>query len=288
MNENETYRHEDIEALLMSKAFGELLSEERAFVMQHVQSEEDYNSMRALLLEMHELSFHAELQDPPESLQTALLHGFAENAKKERGYKQWFTPWMGWAVAASIVGVCVVFFWPSSSHVEKAEVIQTADTSTTSQEKPISDEQQPTLEVPSVVLPADVEKLLAQVVPASTPEPPSYASGLYEYEDALKAVSLVEEASDEPQAEVALAPVEIDALDSQSGQNAKEDIAITAAPAAAHSQQVEKLSSAEVKSSDKITAETKALGKANRKKSRNPNVLKLSQSKKLKALLRSE
>ena len=38
MSEHETYRHEDIEALLMSKAFGELLAEEKAFVMQHVQS----------------------------------------------------------------------------------------------------------------------------------------------------------------------------------------------------------------------------------------------------------
>jgi len=41
-------------------------------------------------------------------------------------------------------------------------------------------------------------------------------------------------------------------------------------------------------SPSRITAETKVLGKANRKKRRNPDVLKLSQTKKLKSLLRSE
>jgi hypothetical protein len=293
MSENETYRHEDIEALFMSKSFGELLSEEKAFVMQHVQSEEEYNSLRALLIEMHELSFDSELTDPPLSLETALLHGFAENAQKERGYKQRFSPWMGWAIAASLVGVCVVFFWPSSNPVEKAEVMQTADTSATNEEKPLPDKQQQTvpsqpLEAPSVVLPAEVENLLAQVVPASTPEPPSFATGLYEYEDAIKAVSLTEEASDEPQSADALAPVELDVAENQSEKMAEEDASFSAAPAVAKTELSKKASSAEEMSADKITAETKALGKANRKKSRNPDVLKLSQSKKLKALLRRE
>jgi hypothetical protein len=291
MSENEPYRHEDIEALLMSKAFGELLGEERAFVMQHVQSEAEYNALRSLLLEMHELSFDAELKDPPESLETALFSGFAENAEKVRGYKQRFAPWMGWAIAASVVGFCVVFFWPSPIQVEKAEVEHKSETPSTQQDMPASDEPKPAepipaVEVPAVVLPSDVERLLAQVVPASTPAPPSYAEGLYEYEDALKAVSLTEEASEEPQSAEEFAPVEMD--ESNVGNSIKEDASMNAAPSVAPVQQAETLSAKQSKAVKKISDETQALGKANRKKSRNPEVLKLSQSKKLKSLLRSE
>jgi len=293
MSENEPYRHEDIEALLMSKAFGELLSEEKAFVMQHVESEAEYNSMRSLLLEMHELSFDAELKDPPESLETALLHGFAENAEKVKGYTQRFAPWMGWAIAASVVGFCVVFFWPSPIQVEKAEVEQKSDTPATEQGKPATDAQtpiepKPAVEVPSVVLPSEVESLLARVVTATIPSPPSYAQGLYEYEDAIKAVSLTEEASEEPVSESEYAPVVVESADVPTVQPAKEDVAMSAAPAADRAQVAETLSATQSKTVTKISAETKALGKANRKKSRNPEVLKLSQSKKLKSLLRSE
>jgi hypothetical protein len=293
MSENEPYRHEDIEALLMSKAFDELLSEEKAFVMQHVQNEEEYNSLRSLLLEMHELSFDAELKDPPESLETALLHGFAENAEKVKGYKQRFAPWMGWAIAASVVGFCVMFFWPKSERVETAEVEQRSDAQPAEGEQPSSDQPKqeqpkPAVQVPSVTLPAEVENLLAQVVPASTPEPPVYAESLYEYEDALKAVSLTEEASDEPASESEFAPVELDKTVVSADEIAKEDVAMSAAPTTSGAAAAESLSSTQAMSAKKISAETKALGKANRKKSRNPDVLKLSQSKKLKSLLRSE
>jgi hypothetical protein len=156
---------------------------------------------------------------------------------------------------------------------------------------PASDEQKPAepipaVEVPAVVLPSDVERLLAQVVPASTPAPPSYAEGLYEYEDALKAVSLTEEASEEPQSAEEFAPVEMD--ESNAGNSIKEDASMNAAPSVAPVQQAETLSAKQSKAVKKISDETQALGKANRKKSRNPEVLKLSQSKKLKSLLRSE
>ena len=291
MSEHEIYQHEDIEALLMSKAFGELLSEERSFVLQHLQNEEEYNSLRRLLLEMHELSFDAELKDPPESLETALLHGFAENAEKVRGYKQRFAPWMGWAVAASVVGFFVIFFWPTPNRQEQASVEQKSTneqeqapaTATPKQEAP-----KPAVEVPNVVLPSEVENLLAQVVPATTPAPPAYATSVYEYEDALKSVSLTEEAVAESDMADEYAPVEMDAGKYEAPVAVQEDVTMSAPPAAAQSAEKESLISVESTSKKIVTAETKALGKANRKKLRNPEVMKLSQSKKLKSLLRSE
>ena len=292
MSEHETYRHEDIEALLMSKAFGELLAEEKAFVMQHVQSEDEYNSLRALLLEMHDLSFDAELIDPPASLETALMHGFAENAEKERGYKRRFTPWIGWAAAAVILGCSIIFFWPNADRVEMAEVDEKTNAPSTNQQENTEDAQKgeeaaPVIQVPTVTLPADVEILLAQVVPASTPAAPPYATGLYEYEDALNAVSLTDETSDSPSMEE-LAPVEVFENDTQSGESLQEDVAMSAAPPTPRVQAAESLSAKDKKTVEKISAEAKVMGKANRKKSRNPEVLKLSQTKKLKSLLRND
>jgi hypothetical protein len=292
MSEHETYRHEDIEALLMSKSFGELLAEEKAVVMQHVQSEDEYNSLRALLLEMHDLSFDAELNDPPASLETALMHGFAENAEKERGYKRRFAPWLAWAAAASILGCSLIFFWPKADRVEMAEVDENTNAPSTDQQENTEEAQKgeevaPTVQVPTITLPSDVENLLAQVIPASTPEAPAYATGLYEYEDALNAVSLAAEESDTPTMEE-LTPVEIVNHDMQSAQGMQEDAVMSSAPSAPSVQATESLSAKDIKAIEKISTEAKAMGKANRKKSRNPEVLKLSQSKKLKSLLRND
>jgi hypothetical protein len=132
-----------------------------------------------------------------------------------------------------------------------------------------------------VILPSDVENLLAQVVPASTPAAPPYAQGLYEYEDALKAVSLTQEESAEDLAPVTYEP------EGPTEETVQNDAVMSAPPVMAEKESA----SAQVATTaakKTVTAETKALGKANRKKSRNPEVLKLSQSKKLKALLRSE
>jgi hypothetical protein len=286
MSQQEQYLHEDIEALLMSKSYGELLQEEKAFVLQHVRDESEYKVLRELLLQMHELSFDAELKDPPESLETALLHGFAENAEKVKGYQQRFAPWMGWALAACIAGFCVIFFWPSAQDNETASVQPKTESSEGESKKdespaPQPVEPKPAVSVPTVILPSDVENLLAQVVPASTPAAPPYAQGLYEYEDALKAVSLTQEESAEDLAPVTYEP------GGPTEESAQNDAVMSAPPAMAEKESVSR-QVATTASKKTVTAETKALGKANRKKSRNPEVLKLSQSKKLKALLRSE
>jgi hypothetical protein len=292
MSKHETYRHEDIEALLMSKTFDELLAEERSFVMQHVQSEEEYNSLRRLLLEMHELSFDDELHDAPESLETALMHGFAEHAEKERGYKRRFAPWMGWAAAAAILACSLIFFWPEAPTVEMAEVDQNEHSPSNSEqtpaiESPKQEESRPAAQGATITMPSEVENLLAQVVPATTPSAPSFATGLYEYEDALDAVSLTAEENDSPSSNE-YAPVELDFSETQIGQSVQEDVAMSAVPDSPPAQMTESLSAKDVKTIEKINAETKAQGKANRKKTRNPEVMKLSQSRKLKSLLRND
>jgi len=248
------------------------------------------------LLEMHELSFDSELKDPPESLETALLHGFAEHAEKERGYRYRFAPWMGWAIAATVVGFCVLFFWPASERTETAahEQIQQKDADTSSGSSPGIEkpEPKPAVTVPAVMLPSDVERLLAEVVPASTPAAPPFATSLYEYEDAVKSVKLTELESTEEEDMSDFGPTEEAAYNATGSTVAKEDMSATAPARAAatfETKDAVAVSAArEENSSSRITAQTKAMGKANRKKYRNPDVLKLSQTKKLKSLLRSE
>jgi hypothetical protein len=164
MNEQDTYRFEDIEALLMSKRFDELLDEERSFILQHVQDAAEYASMRDMLLQMHELSFSNDMQEPPEALHTALLHGFAEHAERERGFRPRFAPWMGWAIAATVVGFVVIFFAPMWKTTETAQVEQATP--------PPAPIQQTTPDTASVVIPSDAEKLYAALPEAAIPTAP--------------------------------------------------------------------------------------------------------------------
>jgi hypothetical protein len=80
----------------------------------------------------------------------------------------------------------------------------------------------------------------------------------------------------------------MDAVKYETPVAAQEDVTMSAPPAAVQSAEKESLTSTQSTAKKIVTAETKALGKANRKKLRNPEVMKLSQSKKLKSLLRSE
>ena len=49
MERHERYDPEDIESLLSERGFDELLPDERAFVLRHVNGREEYERMRALL-----------------------------------------------------------------------------------------------------------------------------------------------------------------------------------------------------------------------------------------------
>jgi hypothetical protein len=278
MNENDTYRHEDIEALLMSKRFDELLPEERSFILQHVQDEAEYTSMREMLLQMHELSFDNEMQEPPESLHTALMHGFAEHAERERGYRPRFAPWMGWAIAAAVVGFAAIFFAPFWKNIETAEV----------------KEPQPTVapivpvvpDTAAVVMPSEAEQLYASLQPAEIPPAPEAVDELYERLETVKSVVLTaqEEEVMEAPADYNEAPaVEDMVLDK--AMTAKEE-STSAAPAMAQT-------TAAVKDTKKVAAESETLAStssreviATQKKKRNPDVRKLSQSKHLMKLLR--
>jgi hypothetical protein len=275
MNEQDAYRFEDIEALLMSKRFDELLDEERSFILQHVQDAAEYTSMRDMLLQMHELSFSNELQEPPEALSTALLHEFAEHAERERGYRPRFAPWMGWAIAASVVGFVVIFFAPLWKSTDTAQMEQTAP--------PPAPIQPAAPDTASVVMPSNAEKLYAALPEAIVPPAPEAVDDIYNYEATVKTVKLTAQEEEEFEA-----PAVVDTPSEAMAEDmtlSKEAAAPSAQGAASTRAEAESLS--EVKSVRVTTTSSKDVISP-KKKRRNPDVRKLSQTSQLMKLLRPE
>lgn len=124
-----TYQPEDLERLLRTKEFNGLLPEERAFVLQHVSNEKEFNELKMLLGNI-ESSEH-EMQDPPASVWKNLKKEF--NQQKPSRFKVWlnilFPPLPKWSgfrtVSFSLVGMAavvgaVIWFVPKDNNTMAA------------------------------------------------------------------------------------------------------------------------------------------------------------------------
>ncbi len=128
-----TYQPEDLERLLRTKEFNGLLPEERAFVLQHVSNEMEYNELKMLLGNI-ESSEH-EMQDPPAAVWKNLKKEF--NAHQPSRFKVWlnilFPPLPKWSgfrtVSYSLVGMAavvgaVIWFVPSDKNSNQLAIVQ--------------------------------------------------------------------------------------------------------------------------------------------------------------------
>jgi hypothetical protein len=128
-----TYQPEDLERLLRTKEFNGLLPEERAFVLQHVSNEKEFNELKMLLGNI-ESSEH-EMQDPPAAVWKNLKKEF--NQQKPSRFKVWlnilFPPLPKWSgfrtVSFSLVGMAavigaVVWFVPSEKNSNQLASVQ--------------------------------------------------------------------------------------------------------------------------------------------------------------------
>lgn len=124
-----TYQPEDLERLLRTKEFNGLLPEERAFVLQHVSNEKEFNELKMLLGNI-ESSEH-EMQDPPASVWKNLKKEF--NQQKPSRFRVWlnilFPPLPKWSgfrtVSFSLVGMAavvgaVIWFVPKDNNTMAA------------------------------------------------------------------------------------------------------------------------------------------------------------------------
>lgn len=128
-----TYQPEDLERLLRTKEFSGLLPEERAFVLQHVSNEKEFNELKMLL--GHIESSDHEMQDPPAAVWKNLKKEF--NQQKSSRFKVWlnflFPPlpkWSGFRTVsfslfgmAAVVGA-IVWFIPSENNSNQLASVQ--------------------------------------------------------------------------------------------------------------------------------------------------------------------
>ncbi len=128
-----TYQPEDLERLLRTKEFNGLLPEERAFVLQYVSNEKEFNELKMLLGSI-ESSEH-EMQDPPAAVWKNLKKEF--NQQKPSRFKVWlnilFPPLPKWSgfrtVSFSLVGMgavvgAVIWFVPKENNSNQLASVQ--------------------------------------------------------------------------------------------------------------------------------------------------------------------
>jgi len=98
MDNEFTYDPEDLERLLKEMSFSQLLPEEKAFVLQFVENDLEYDSMRETLESLIVLPSLEETISPQATTKEALMAAFsaktAENQKEEREEKTGFWAWL--------------------------------------------------------------------------------------------------------------------------------------------------------------------------------------------------
>jgi hypothetical protein len=75
------YDPEDIESLLLHKQFNELYPEEKEFVLRHLENEQEYESMRSVLMELKNISTTDEWLEPDASIKKNLMREFSSEKK---------------------------------------------------------------------------------------------------------------------------------------------------------------------------------------------------------------
>ncbi len=124
MKQFEKYDPEDIESLLINKQFAELYPEEKEFVLRHLDGEEQYDSMRKMLIEIREISKSDDLLMPDASIKKNLLAEF--NREKKGRFGIWLNslfaapdlPWfrqqgvqLAFGIGVVLIGVWGIMQW---------------------------------------------------------------------------------------------------------------------------------------------------------------------------------
>ena len=204
-----TYQPEDLERLLRTKEFNGLLPEERAFVLQHVSNEKEFNELKMLLGNI-ESSEH-EMQDPPAAVWKNLKKEF--NQQKPSRFKVWlnilFPPLPKWSgfrtVSFSVVGMAavvgaIIWFVPSDKNSNQLAIVQdnsknkeiqnsTNDTVSESKEFKVNPEQYAELKPVSGIYVTPVVREVEQVYETRTMDEVQEENTIAPANDAIEAKS---------------------------------------------------------------------------------------------------
>lgn len=87
MERPERYDPEDLEHLMLERSFDELLAEEQAFALRHLQGRAEYERMRALLHQVQQQSRASQNQDADPAVRERVLAAF--RARQQPGWRIW-------------------------------------------------------------------------------------------------------------------------------------------------------------------------------------------------------
>lgn len=175
MKKNTPYDPQDIESLMLLKSFEELYPEEREFVLQHVESMEEYEEMRKLLGALHAGEGADPLLQPDPSIRRNLMRDFPV-ARRNRlalwwqtiitGYGnsdsiQWYhRPAFRYALAVGMLVIGVIVLYQDRdirfAEVKQEQAAATIDSTLVSEEPPVADSLLPQPPKPSEALPPPI------------------------------------------------------------------------------------------------------------------------------------
>ncbi len=134
------YDPEDIESLLLHKQFHELYPEEKEFILQHIETPEEYDSLRKTLFELRDAANDGTWLEPDASLKKDLMAQFASEEKG--GFRIWLNSLFTWpdvqwyrqpALRVAFAGACVllgVLFFINYDKNEPTEFAENRKTET--------------------------------------------------------------------------------------------------------------------------------------------------------------
>lgn len=138
MNNTPAYRPEDMEALLQQKAFHELYAEEKKFVLEHLESEAEYERLRGLLLGIRSGAFPFSAPGTPDASQrTKLLDAFAAAQQQQRRpvwnftlpqFWKWNNSGFRYALGITVLVVTALFMLKTRQNEQPELVKQNTDT----------------------------------------------------------------------------------------------------------------------------------------------------------------
>lgn len=152
MKRNFKYDPEDLESLLLHKQFEELYPEEKEFVLKHMDSPEEYASMRNTLLAVVDDSESAQPLKPKSATKKSLMREFQTGEKG--GISIWLNslflqcqrkPQLAFGFLATVVIIVVAAFWflPANDKIILADNMKTTKETVETKKKPAPESIEP-------------------------------------------------------------------------------------------------------------------------------------------------
>lgn len=185
MERRELYEPEDIEQLLIERPYDELLEEERAFVLRHLTGRDEYEAMRALLLNVHDDAARIEPLDAEPEVRGHLLDVF--RAEQQPQWRIWLNSVHAfllpkeasamWRPALALGSVALVAFFVANRTLDSMTTPELAELKEVRTNDAVRDEPapakaddalQPRVDEEDLLAPATGEAPLAEEVGAAT------------------------------------------------------------------------------------------------------------------------